>query len=138
MTTDSSFAVQTALYSFLTATAPLTALLAGGAGGIFDHVPAGTPFPYMVLGDISSAPFDTQGVFGNEIIAEIYIYSRAHGMQEMKTILSVLHEALHEADFPVTGQFLILCRRMGAEMRLEDDGETRRAIARFHILTEPQ
>ena len=51
MSSDGLWDVQKGVYAALSAYAPLTALLAGGAAGILDKVPAATPLPYLVLGE---------------------------------------------------------------------------------------
>ena len=68
MTQDSAWAAQAALYAALCAHAPLTAQLAAGAGSVFDHVPQGAAFPYIVLGDMRAAPLETQDGGGCDIL----------------------------------------------------------------------
>lgn len=135
MGVDSAAAVQAALYGVLTEDAALMAL---AAGGVFDHVPAGTAFPYVALGGIAAETFGTQDASGNDLVVTLHVYSRVPGMRETQALLAALHDALHWAEFAVAGQALVLCRHLGSETRLEDDGVTRHGIARFRVVTEPQ
>jgi hypothetical protein len=135
MTTDSALAVQAALYERLSADAALGAIT--GAASVRDHVPPGTPFPYVVIGDMGSRPLDTQGGRGCEIAAELHAFSRAEGLAETKRILAALQDALHGADFAISGHRLVLCLCTGTEARLGEDGVTRHGVARFRIVTEP-
>lgn len=136
MPSQNSWNVQAGLYTCLVATHSLTDLLADGTGGVRDHVPPGTAFPYIVIGDMSTRPMDTQAYEGQEILATIHSYSRAEGMKELKSVMSAVQEALHDADFSVTGATLVFCQETSSETYLEGDGETRHGIQRFRIITE--
>jgi hypothetical protein len=145
MSADSLWDVQTGVYTRLTGTSGLTALLANGAGSILDHVPTGTAFPYVVLGTAQSVPLDTQGVSGNEVTLTIDAYSRATGMDELRHIMSQIYNALHNASFTVPNQVLVQCQCLGSETALEADGlgryeqnaVVRHGAQRFRIVTEP-
>lgn len=137
MPQDSAWAVQAALYTRLCAASAVTALLAAGAGSVFDHVPPGSAFPYIALGDMAAQPLETQTGGGHDITLDIHVFSRAPGMKETRAIMAALSALLHEQDFAVTGQNLILCRMAAQDTRLEADGETRHGTQRYRIITEP-
>ncbi len=137
MSADSSWAVQTGVYARLTGTTAITDLLPQGASSILDHVPAGTEPPYIVMSEIQARPFDTQRVSGNEVTLTIHTYSRAAGMQEVRSIMTAIHAALHQASFSVPNQTLVLCQCTGSAVQLEGDGLTRQGVQRFQIITEP-
>lgn len=130
-------ALQTALYSRLTGDAPLTALLAAGAGGILDHVPAGTPFPYIVLGEATQTPIGTQDGVDFDITLNIQGFSRYNGFAEIQNIMSAISTALENAVFPVSGHQLVLCLSLDSSTLLEGDGETRSSLQRFRIVLSP-
>lgn len=141
MSADSLWDVQAGVYTVLTGTSALTALLADGANSILDHVPAGTAFPYVVLGAAQSVPLDTQGISGNEVTLTIDAYSDAAGMKELRQIMSQIYDALHSADFAVPNQVLVQCHCLGSETGLEPDvpqnAIVRHGAQRFRIITEP-
>ncbi len=137
MPQDSCWAVQAAVYGRLSGNAGVTALLAAGAAGVFDHMPQSSVFPYIALGDMAARPEETQSGGGYDITLDIHCYSRALGMKQSRAIRAAVSAALHEADFAVTGQSLVLCRLERQETRLEADGETRHGVLRFRIITEP-
>ncbi len=145
MSADSLWDVQTGVFTVLTGTAGLTALLANGAGSILDHVPTGTAFPYVVIGAAQSSPMDTQGVSGNEVTLTIDTYSRAPGMQEARHIMAQIYDALHNAAFAVPNQVLVQCRCIDSATAIEADGMgrfeqnavVRHGAQRFRIVTEP-
>jgi hypothetical protein len=145
MSADSLWDVQTGVFTVLTGTAGLTALLANGTGSVLDHVPTGTAFPYVVMGAAQSVPMDTQGVSGNEVTLTIDTYSRAAGMDEARHIMSQIYGALHNVSFTVPNQILVQCQCLDSATGLEADGMGRYAQSamvrhgqqRFRIVTEP-
>lgn len=128
--------VQAGIYTCLAATSNLTDLLADGTQSVCDHVPAGAVFPYIVIGDMSSRPLDTQRYQGRETTATIHSYSRAAGMKELKSIMIAVQEALHDVDFSVNDETLVLCQEISSDNFLDSDGETRHGVQRFRIITE--
>jgi len=145
MSADSLWDVQTGVFTVLTGTSSLTALLANGAASVLDHVPTGTAFPYVVIAAAQSVPMDTQGVSGNEVTLTIDTYSHATGMQEARHIMSKIYDALHNAAFTVPNQVLVQCQCLSAATGLEADGmgrfeqnaAVRHGAQRFRIITEP-
>lgn len=137
MSSDSTWDVQAGVFTRLTGVSALTSLLANGAGSVLDHVPAGTAFPYVVIGETSSQPLDSQEVSGNDVTLTLHTYSRGSGMQQVKHIMSAIYDALHHASFSVPNQVLVLCQCLGAETSLTEDGVTRHGIQHFQIITEP-
>ncbi|MBI3440668.1 MAG: DUF3168 domain-containing protein [Proteobacteria bacterium] len=137
MSADSGWDVQTGVFSRLTGTSALTTLLSNGANSVLDHVPAGTAFPYIVIGEASARPMDSQRVSGSDVTLTVHTYSRGVGMQEAKRIMSALYDALHHASFAIPNQVLVLCQLLDSQTVLENDGLTRHGIQRFQIITEP-
>ena len=136
MTADSQWAVQTAVYNRLSTDTALTALLPA-SGGVYDHAPRGTAFPYVVLNETTCQPLDTQTDSGADLSLTIHGYSRTDGFEEIKAIMAAIYDSLHNASFVITGQTLVLCRLTGAQCQIENDGETRHSRQTFRIITEP-
>lgn len=137
MSAESTWDVQAGIYARLAGYTALTTQLSGGANAVLDHVPQGKGFPYVVMGETSATPLDTQVTSGNEVHVTLHSYSREPGMQELKKIMVAVYDALHHASFSIPNQTLILCRWLGAETRLESDGVTRHGQQHFQIITEP-
>jgi hypothetical protein len=137
MSADSGWDVQTGVFNALTGTSALTTQLAGAAAGVLDHVPAGTAFPYVVIGEARSVPMDSQDSFGSDVTLTLHTYSRGGGMQEARHIMSAIYDALHDISFAVPNQTLVLCRCLDSETALEADGLTRHGVQRFQVITEP-
>lgn len=136
MSAHSLWDVQSGVYACLAADTALGALLPAG-GGVFDHVPPQTPFPYVVIGETAARPLDAQGAAGHDVTLAIHVYSRGTGMKELRQVMTAVYEAMHVADFAVPGQTLALCRCQSSETALEGDGMTRHGVLRFQIITEP-
>lgn len=135
MPQDSLWPVQAAIYGVLAVAPALTALLAEGGSSVFDHVPQGSAFPYIVLGDSAAQPLETQTGGGCDMTIDIHAYSRALGMKEAKAVMAAISDCLHGQDFAIAGQRLVFCRLTSQTLRQE--GETRHGVQRFRIITEP-
>lgn len=129
--------MQKAVYDRLAAVTGLTGLLAMGADSVFDHVPRGSAFPYVAIGEMRLQPMDTQGGQGSDISLSIHSYSKGAGHKEAREIMAAIYDALHDAGFSVANRTLILCRLVGATSAMENDGETYHGLQRFQIITEP-
>lgn len=135
MPQDSLWPVQAAIYGVLAGDDGLAALLADGADSIFDHVPQGSAFPYIVLGESAAQPLETQAGGGCDMTVDVHAYSRALGMKEAKAIMAAVFAVLHQQDFAIAGQRLVFCRLTSQTLRQE--GETRHGVQRYRIVTEP-
>jgi len=135
--------LQQAVYDRLTADAGLTALLAEGAAGVFDHVPQASAFPYVTIGEASAAPGElaskTEAALAQSLT--LHVWSRDRGFGETKRILAALAAALDDASggapLTVAGQTLVALRFEFAATFLDPDGLTRHGVQRFRAWTQP-
>lgn len=102
----------------------------------YDHVPQGADFPYVVIGDDTAQPYDTDDSVGAETTCTIHVWSRYRGRKEAKDICAAIYGKLHRKDFPVAGAALIECQAEFEQTLLDPDGLTRHGIIRFRITTE--
>jgi hypothetical protein len=106
---------------------------------VYDDVPTlpdGQPqanFPYVVIGDDTFAPWDTDDQLGGEMTVTLHIWSRAGGMREAKTIAGQMYSLLHRARLSVMGYHLIDCLCEFSEFMRDPDGETRHVVVRYRI-----
>jgi len=133
--TDALLSAQTAVFNTLAASGAVQTLL-GSPPRIYDHVPPGAAFPYIVFGAISVHPNDTKTEIGFEQIITLDIWSRYRGSKETKDILQAAYDALHRATLTVSGEVFLLCEFHSADLVLENDGITYRAAARFSLMTQ--
>ena len=132
--TSASWAVQQAVFATLS-TSEAVRDLAGER--VFDAVPRGSPFPYIVVGDASESNASTATEEASEHTLEIRIWSRGGGTREIKLVACAVRDALDGAELALDGHTLVDLRFTTADFARESDGETYRAVLRFRAVTEP-
>lgn len=133
--TSASWALQQAVFAAL-CTNDAVRDIAGER--IFDAVPRGAAFPYIVVGEGAEADASTATETASEHTLEIRIWSRAAGHRQVKLAADAVREALDGAALDLLGHALIDLRFLSADFARESDGETFRATLRFRAMTEPQ
>ncbi len=141
--------IQRAVYDKLRTSSALASLLASDPNGgspsapaVFDHVPqSATPesaaaFPYVVLGAMTEAEFDTSDQVGRETTLTIHTWSRKRGLNEVKTIMDAIKSVLHDGTLAISGETFVFCFQDFAEAMLDPDGMTRHGAQRFRIVTQ--
>lgn len=124
------FPVQQAIY---------TALSGNIAATVYDDVPmlpSGQPaanFPYVVIGDATAAPWDTDDKTGQAITVTLHIWSRYAGLKEAKQIAGSIYAILHRASLSVTGAHVVDCLYEFSDFMTDTDGETRHGVARYRV-----
>ena len=136
MTTNTLWAVQAAVYAALSESARLASHLAGGSGGIHDHVPANAAFPYVVIAGMSARPSDTQTHKGSEVTLTIRSYSKNRGMKEARTVMSEISAVLHGVDLTADGIDIVLCTEIASDSYLDAANDIRAGVQTFRIITE--
>jgi len=102
----------------------------------YDHVPQDSAFPYIVVGDDTSIPWDTDTSVGSETTCTIHVWSQQRGRKEVKDIFTALYNKLHRSNFPISGGLLIECQAEFAETFLDPDGLTRHGVMRFRLTVD--
>jgi hypothetical protein len=128
-----SVAIQAALYSALNTTG-LT---------VYDAAPqkrdggdAGA-FPYVEIGAIVVAEFDTASEVGFDYVARIHTRSRSGSMLECKTIQDKIYARLHIGDLNIPGFANVLIRRESSFCERSGDGGFH-GICEYRGMTERQ
>ncbi|MFN7115017.1 MAG: DUF3168 domain-containing protein [Alphaproteobacteria bacterium] len=137
MSSDTFWHLQAALHTHLAQNTALCALLAAGAGSLYDAVPRDAAFPYIVIGAMQARPEDTQTHKAYDVSLRLHCYSRGEGQREVKRILSALSDAMQNGAINIAGHLLVLCRETGSAAVIETDGETRHATADYRLIVEP-
>lgn len=125
--------IQRGVFQTLTANTPLVTLV---SGRIFDHIPQGTAYPYINIGEDTSLEWDTDTTRGSEATLTIHAWSRQAGRREVKQIMERVYDALHRQDIVIEGAHTVLCLWEFAESLLDPDGVTRHGIQRFRIIVQ--
>lgn len=103
---------------------------------VYDHVPQETEFPYIVIGDDTSTPWDTDDSIGSETTCTIHVWSRHRGRKEVKEIMRTVYEALHRQEVSIIGGALVECQAEFQESFMDPDGLTRHGVIRFRLTVD--
>ncbi len=136
MSIDGDWALQQAIYSALTASAPLKAYI-GDPARVFDDVPPGTDFPYLTLGQGTVTDWSTSSDVGFEHRLTLHAWSRYGGRREVKEIMSQVHALLHDANLALVDHTLINLRFVFSDVFRDPDGRTYHGVMRYRAVTEP-
>jgi hypothetical protein len=107
-----------------------------GMPTVYDDVPTGAAFPYVVIGEDTHIPFDTDDSLGSESTVTFHVWSRYRGKKEAKEILGLIYEALTRQALSVVGHDLITIEFDYSDVLLDPDGITRHGVSRFRWLVE--
>jgi hypothetical protein len=126
MTAASAWALQQAVYAKLVAD--------GVAGGrVFDAVPKGATFPYVVLGDGAE---EDAGAPATVHTLTLHLWSRGGGAREIKQLAAAVRASLDGATLAPDGQVLVGLAFVAADYNRQSDGETWRGSLRLRAVTE--
>lgn len=103
---------------------------------VYTAVVKNPTFPYCVI-RTSSAPYDTKGFNGSEIMVTLQVFSRYNGSKETLEILGHAYNALHDQNITVTGANLVNLRfDNGGDAVPEPDGKTWQGLATYRIVLQ--
>jgi len=111
----------------------------GSGVTLFDtapYLPEGAPattFPYVVMGNDTGAPFDTDDTVGGEITVTMHFWSRAEGFSQVKTIMQTAYDRLNRATLSKTGYSVLDCLHEFSEAMVDPDGVTKHGIQRYRL-----
>ena len=111
-----------------------TALDTALAVNVFDHVPQlpeGMPddsFPYVVVSDADTTPWDTDDKRGAFVDATLRVYSRYKGRKQVNEILDSMYAALHRATFFDAGYVYVDVLVTSSNVTELEDGQTRLGV----------
>ena len=123
---DYSVAVQTAVYNALNGNSSLTSAVTG----IYDFVPEDTSFPYVKVGDQTMVDDGTKDKKGSDFTLIVHTFSRYRGSKEIKEIMSLVYDILHESSLTVSGTMNNM-RFEFSDIIKESDGLTTHGVQRF-------
>ena len=102
--------------------------------GVFDHVPQGTAYPFVTLGEGSVRDFSNLAQQGTEHTITIRVWSREAGRKQASAIMERIVTLLNSASLTITGQTLHSLRFTSSNIVLQDDGLTYRGSLTFRAL----
>ena len=128
-----SWELQKTIYSTLE-NANITDEAGNAIAGVFDDVPEGTAYPYIVIGDDTATNISTKDKDIHEHTLNIHIWSQYRGRRDIKDIMKQVHDTLHDSSLSVTGDSLVNMRQEFQTTLLEGDGLTRHGVMRFRAV----
>ena len=129
---DHSFELQKTIYAKLNTDNTIKTTY---SATVHDHVPQGTAFPYIVIGEETlTDDSSSKDIDFNEFTLTIHTYSRNRGRKEAKNIMARIYELLHKATLSVTGANHINTRFEFSEVLREQDGLTYHGVQRFRTI----
>lgn len=124
---DALFPLQQALY---------TALDAALDADVYDDVPEGASYPYVVVGEFTEIPENAHDRFGARITATLHVWSSYHGTKDALAIRSSIVEELDHQAITVAGFDTIAARHEQTIVIRDPDEDLRHIAVRFSFVTE--
>tara|TARA_R100001460_G_scaffold6862_2_gene17711 strand:+ start:679 stop:1089 length:411 start_codon:yes stop_codon:yes gene_type:complete len=101
---------------------------------VFDDVPEGTAYPYVVIGEETAIPVGAKDTDGHEHTLTFHVWSQYRGRKEIKQIMQQIYTLLHNVAISITGATLVNIRHEFERTLLESDGITRHGVIRFRAV----
>lgn len=125
-----SLGIQSAIFTKLTDDSTLMGLVTG----VFDSLPSGQTFPYVVLGEDTETAANTLASIGREVTVTIHIFSQYAGTKEAKQIAGRIIDLIERRTLSASGittysAVLDLC-----QFFTDPDGVTTHGVLRFRFL----
>lgn len=132
---NAALSLQRAVFSALTASEDIKDIV-DDPPRVFDTVPRGAAFPYIVIGDDQQFDWSTATEKGSEHRLTIHVWSRAPGAKEARVAAQAVVDALDGAALVVPGFTLVNLRWLEGETLRENDGETIHGQIKFRAVVE--
>lgn len=101
---------------------------------VYDDVPQQSNYPYVQIGEETSANNGTKTLDGVEHTLTMHIWSQYRGRREIKTIMKSVYDLLHNTAISVSGASLVNVRQEFSTTLSENDGITRHGVIRFRAV----
>jgi hypothetical protein len=106
-----------------------------GMPAVYDAVPeANAMFPYVVVGEDTHIPFDTDEASGAESTVTLHVWSRYRGSKEAKEIQALIYQALHRYELSLPSYHLVSIEFEYSDVILDSDGKTRHGVCRYRSI----
>lgn len=125
-----ALAVQRAIYRTLAEDDELQSLISG----VFDDVPEGTEFPYVVIGECTLIPDNYLTGFGREVRATLHVWSQYRGFAEALEIADRVCQLLDHQPLTVEGWEHIATRLDFMETLHDPDPSLRHVPIQFSVI----
>jgi hypothetical protein len=127
-----SFNLQKAIFTALDGN--ITDVNSAAIGGVYDDVPEGAAYPYVVIGEETQENVSTKSSDLHEHTLTIHVWSQYRGRREIKEIMAQVYDLLHDQSLSVTNAVLVDLKQEFSRDLVEGDGITRHGIMRFRAV----
>jgi hypothetical protein len=121
--------VQESLYETL-----VTALT--GVATVYDAVPQGATYPYVVIDSQEIVPFDPFNSRRDERFVYLSVWSQYRGQKEVLNILSLIDSALHRKKLPIDEGRIAMVYVTDKRTMREPDNLTFQGAIKVRLITE--
>lgn len=130
MSGSPSWPLQQATFTRLSGDATLTTTL---GAAVYDSVPTGAAYPYVVIGEDTEVPHDSMGTTGRDTTITIHTWSRYVGKKQTKEIQNRVDQLLDRWLPTVAGWNSTHMLNEYRDSFLDPDGITRHGVSRYRI-----
>ena len=102
--------------------------------GVFDDVPEGTAYPYVVIGEETATNIGVKDKDMHEYTQTIHVWSQYRGLRDIKEIMEQIYTLLNDYSITVSGASAIMLRHEFQTTLTEGDGLTRHGVMRFRVV----
>ena len=128
-----SFELQKSVFSALNG-GSITDYNGDAITGVFDDVPEGTAYPYIVIGEETAIDGSAKDKDIFEHTLTVHVWSQYRGRRDIKVIMKQVHDLLHDSSLSVSGASMVNMRQEFQTTLLEGDGITRHGVIRFRAV----
>lgn len=128
--------IQQAMHTRMTGDAALT----GRVTGVFDEVPSGQDYPYVVHGEHTSTG-QGEGAhdrYGRRSTVTLHVWSAYHGTREMLAVVGDLLRLFDLQPLTVDGHRVLSVRQEQTVTMRDPDRDLRHAAVRFAVTTQTE
>ena len=123
-----------AVYATLSADVGLTTLI--GPNRVWDHVKAGAPVPYVVIGDATAIDAGGDLVDAQEHTLTIHCWSEMPSSLQVKQMVAAVRAALHARPPTLQAGRCANIRCEYHETMRDPDGVSHHGVLRFRVVTQ--
>jgi len=126
--------IQKAVYDVLAGDATLGGLVSG----VFDEVPEGTAYPYVVIGEALEVPAGSHDRFGRETVLTLHVWTDTRGFSRATQITSRIVALLDHQPLTIAGHHHVATRYEFAQQLRDTEPHLRHVPIRFRVITEQE
>lgn len=104
---------------------------------VYDDVPEGAAYPYVVMGEMTARDWSDKFEPGQEVYSTKHIWSKYKGKKEITEMGDAIVQALSKSPLDLAPNFRAVVDELDAhDLIIDIDGTTRHAILRHRYLIE--